>query len=354
MRDISEVDKNFKLQTSIDKSDIRFVNALSEPIGLHGVFYENGAFRRMPEDVAKSVSEGVYWLHTNCAGGRVRFKTDSPYVAVVCKMGAVGRMPHFALTGSAGFDLYEMRKEGERYVASFIPNFVGENGYERVVELGSKKMRELTINLPLYSDVKELYIGISEDASLEHARNYAIEKPVVFYGSSITQGGCASRPGNSYQAVLSRRFDFDYINLGFSGNARAEDEMIEYIKGLDMSLFVYDYDHNAPTVEHLERTHEKMFLAIREAYPTLPIIMMNRPKFWLTEEEEKRHKIIVSTYNNAIARDDKNVYFISGRELMAFAGNDGTVDNCHPNDLGFFSMAKALGDLMEHENLLKA
>ena len=354
MRDIAEIDKNFKLQTSIDKKDIRFISALCEPISLHGVFYENGAFRRMPEAVAKSVSDGVYCLHTNTAGGRVRFKTDSPYVALVCKMGAIGRMPHFALTGSAGFDLYEKEADGEVYIASFIPNFIGENGYERVVELGSKRLRELTVNFPLYSDVKELYIGISEDAILERASDYAIDKPVVFYGSSITQGGCASRPGNSYQAALSRRFDFDYINLGFSGNAKAEDEIIEYIKGLDMSLLVYDYDHNAPTLEHLEHTHEKMFLAIREANPTLPIIMMNRPKIRLTDEEKKRHKIIATTYNNAIERGDKNVYFLSGYELMALAQNDGTVDNCHPNDLGFFSMARALGDLIEHENILKA
>lgn len=354
MRDITEIDKNFKLQTGIDKKDIRFINALSEPIKLYGVFYENGAFRRMPESVAKSVSDGVTCLHTNCAGGRVRFKTDSPYVAVVCKMGAIGRMPHFALTGSAGFDLYEKESDGEIYVASFIPNFVGENGFERVVELGEKRLRDLTVNFPLYSDVKELYIGISEDSFLESPNEYKTEKPVVFYGSSITQGGCASRPGNSYQAVLSRRFDFDYINLGFSGNAKAEDEMAEYISGLDMSLFVFDYDHNAPSLDHLARTHEKMFLKIRESHPDMPIIIMPRPKFRPTEEEKQRHKIVEATYNNAVAKGDKNVYFISGFELMNMAKNDGTVDNCHPNDLGFASMAKAIGDLIEHENLLNA
>ena len=352
MKDITEIDKNFKLQTSINKQDIKFINALSAPISLHGVFFSDGAFRRMPEDVAKSVSGGVYALHTNCAGGRVRFKTDSPYVAIVCKMGDVGRMPHFALTGSAGFDLYEREADGEVYVASFIPNINSENGYEQVIELGERRTRELTINFPLYSGVKELYVGISESSKLETASNYAIENPVIFYGSSITQGGCASRPGNSYQAVLSRRFDFDYINLGFSGNAKAEDAIIEYISGLDMSLFVYDYDHNAPSEEHLALTHEKMFLRIRESHPDLPIIMMNRPKIRLTPTERSRHKIIETTYNNAMARGDKNVYFISGEKLMDLAGNDGTVDNCHPNDLGFASMAKAIGDLIKQENLL--
>ena len=169
----------------------------------------------------------------------------------------------------------------------------------------------------------------------------------MYYGSSITQGGCASRPGMSYQAIVSRRFDYDYINLGFSGNAKAEDTIIDYIKNLDMSIFIYDYDHNAPTVEHLANTHEKMFKAIREAHPNLPIIMMSRPKFKLTDLEEQRLEIIKTTYNNAIASGDKNVYLITGKELTALCGNEGTVDNCHPTDFGFASMAKAVGDVIE-------
>ena len=86
---------------------------------------------------------------------------------------------------------------------------------------------------------------------LKDAPEYRIKKPVVYYGSSITQGGCASKPGSSYESILSRRFDCDYINLGFSGTAKGEDEIVDYIKGLEMSVFVMDYDHNAPTTEHL-------------------------------------------------------------------------------------------------------
>ncbi|MBE6676737.1 MAG: hypothetical protein E7594_07855 [Ruminococcaceae bacterium] len=338
MKEIGQIDRNFEVKTNIGKSDLHFHSALCEPFKIYGVFYENGKFRRIPEQVAKSVSEGVYVLHTHTAGGRVRFRTNSPYVAIHAKMSGVGKMPHFALCGSAGFDMYI----GDRYVATFMPPFDIVDGYEGIVDFGCSMMRDITIHFPLYSNVEELYIGLADGASIENPAPYAIQKPIVYYGSSITQGGCASRPGTSYQSFVSREIDADYLNLGFSGNARAEKEMVEYIKSLSMSVFVLDYDHNAPSVEHLKNTHERMFLEIREQHPDLPVVMMSRPKLYLSEEELERLEIIKATYENALARGDKNVYFIDGRELMAWAGNEGTVDTCHPTDLGFSSMAKAL------------
>jgi lysophospholipase L1-like esterase len=299
----------------------------------------------LPEDVAKRVSEGVYRLHANTAGGRVRFKTDSPYVAINVKMGSIGKMPHFAITGSAGFDLYT----DNSYFATFVPLFDMADGYESVIELRDRKMREITINFPLYSDVCSIYIGLANDALVLPPAPYVKEKPVVYYGSSITQGGCASRPGMSYQGVISRRFNADYINLGFSGSARGEDVMADYINGLDMSVFVYDYDYNAPSVEHYEKTHERFFKKIREAHPDLPIVIMTRPKHkkLLQPVEYERLDIAKRTYENALAAGDENVYFIDGKELMELAGNDGTIDNTHPSDLGFYSMATRIYPLLK-------
>ena len=207
--------------------------------------------------------------------------------------------------------------------------------FEGIVNLGKGK-HEITINMPLYSDVKEVLVGLSEDAEISHAPLYKYEKPVVFYGSSITQGGCASRPGTCYQNFLCRSLDFNYINLGFSGSAKAEDTIIDYIAGLDMSVFVYDYDHNSPSVEHYAETHEKMFLAVREKHPDMPIILMSRP----SGDVKARIEIITRTYENALARGDKNVYLIKGAKLNS---KGGTVDGCHPNDAGFLRMAKRIG-----------
>lgn len=341
MQDITSIDKNFIVKTEIDKVDISFFNVEDKPFKIYGVFKENGKYRRMPRDVAKNITRGIDALHTNTAGGRVRFKTDSRYVAIHAEMDGLIKMSHFALTGSVGFDLYVNNK----YEKTFVPPFDVEDGFESVIEFTEKEMREITINFPLYSGVNDLYVGIQNDSIVKEASPYKNTKPIVYYGSSITQGGCASRPGMAYQSILSRRFNYDFVNLGFSGSAKAQDSMIDYIKNLDMAAFVYDYDYNSPTPEHLESTHEKMFKEVRKENPDIPIIIMSRPAFYLTEEEEIRRSIIETTYNNAISVNDKNVYFADGRKLTELCGDEGTVDNCHPTDLGFMSIANALSDV---------
>ena len=132
------------------------------------------------------------------------------------------------------------------------------------------------------------------------------------------------------------------MNLGFSGSGKAEQTIADYIADLPMGVFVYDYDHNAPDLAHLEATHERMFHTIREKNPQLPILILSRPKYVLTDVEQQRLAVIRRTYENAVAAGDTHVYFLEGSALMAMAENDGTVDGTHPNDLGFASMAKAL------------
>ena len=346
-QDISKIDENFKVDAEIKKDGLSFYNIDNPPFRIYGVFREGHQYVRLPVEVSKSVSEGVFTLHANAAGGRVRFKTDSESVSIIATVGYPGKMSHFALTGSVGFDLYEKTAEGYNYVSSFIPPFDVEDKFEGTAHFGDSKLRDITINFPLYSNVHELYIGIADGSVLEAGDEYNPEAPMVYYGSSITQGGCASRPGTAYQGIISRRFDRDFINLGFSGNAKAEDTMIEYICGLEMSVFIEDYDHNAPDVAHLAATHEKLYKAVRESHPDIPIVLMSRPKYYLTDEEKERLCIIRTTYNNALSAEDKNIYMLDGRQLMEYAGNEGTVDNCHPTDLGFASMARALGDLFE-------
>ncbi len=353
MNDISKIDKNFEVKKNIGKEDVVFKNALEEPFKIYGIFYQDGKFRRIPEAVAQTVSKGTLALHANTAGGRVRFKTNSPYIAIFAEVENICRASHFALTGAAGFDLYEKFEGEDRYVNTFIPPYDITDSYQSVVNFVTEREREITIHFPLYTDVRNLYIGIAEDAYIKAPEPYKYEKPVVYYGSSITQGGCAARPGTCYEAIISRRLSCDHINLGFSGVARAEDEIANYIKDLDMSVFVYDYDHNAPTPEHLEKTHERMYKIIREKNPNLPIIMASKPKFHGEEftEDFARYKrffeIVQKTFDRAKAAGDENLYFIPGSDLMQYARYDGTVDISHPTDLGFASMAKVFGDLIE-------
>ena len=344
--DICEIDKNFAVETNLKEKDIVFHHILEEPISVYGVRYENGYFFRMPKAVATTVNPGVASLCGNTAGGRIRFVTDSPYIAIKVKYHSVHRSDHFPLCGTAGFDLYYNEGNGFDYFATFRPPYHMVDTYESI-HYPNKGKCTYQINMPLYSTVAMVWIGIKEGSVLEQAEGYPNEKPVVFLGSSITQGGCASRPGTAYTEMLSRRLNFDYINLGFSGSCRAEDTMIDYIASLDMSVLVYDYDHNAPTPEHLMETHEKGYLRIREQHPNLPIIMLTAPKWNISPYYATRRDIIRANYERAVARGDKNVYFIDGETLFSICKKDGTVDDTHPNDLGFFSMAEAIAPILE-------
>jgi lysophospholipase L1-like esterase len=172
---------------------------------------------------------------------------------------------------------------------------------------------------------------------------------VVYYGSSITQGGCASRPGKTYQDIICRRFDYNYINLGFSGSAKGEDAICEHMATLDMSAFVLDYDHNTPSEQNLIDTHEPFYKKVRAAHPDIPIIMVTAPNTKLQGNVNyagrgflyNRREIIRKTYENAVAAGDQNVYFIDGESFFGTVGRDScTIDNCHPNDLGFYRMAE--------------
>ena len=352
MADISKIDKNFKVETKINKEGLLFRNADEACFKLHGVYRDGEKYRRLPESVAKASNSGVHGLHANTAGGRIRFVTNSAYVAISAKMSGVGKMSHFPLTGSVGFDLYEKKDGRQIYLKSFIPPFDVTDGYESLVELGEARVRELTINFPLYSNVDQLFIGLDEKASVSPAPDYTYPVPVVYYGSSITQGGCASRPGNAYQAMVSNWLDCDHINLGFSGSARGEDAIVDYMSTLDMSVFVCDYDYNAPNSEHLRATHEPLYKKIRAANPDLPIVFMTVPSSRLVPDRKICFDIIKATYENAVAAGDKNVYFIPGYELISDCDEDiATVDTCHPNDYGFYCMAKRVAE--ELKKILK-
>ena len=344
---ISDIDKNFNINTKIPE-DISWFDCETEPFKIYGIMREGNQFRRMPQNIADTVNKKVMYLNLHTAGGRVRFKTDSTKIAILANMPSVSKMSHFPFVGSCGFDLYEEREDDTVYLGSYNPPMDIEKGFSSILSVGTeKKMRSFTINFPSYSEVSKLYIGLEENSEIYEPTPYINTIPVVYYGSSITQGACSSKPGDTYQNFISRRFKLDYLNLGFSGSAVAEDSISEYISNLDMSIFVYDYDHNSPNPEHLAATHEKMFLAIRKKHPNLPIIMLTRPRYERNNDTERRLKVIEQTYNNAIARGDNNVYLLKGYEMLAPIKNNGLVDGVHPTSLGFWFMSCAIGNVIE-------
>lgn len=319
---------------------------------LYGLLYLDGQFRRIPQDVADATNDGVSGLSRQTAGGRVRFVTDSPFIVIHANMPMMADMSHFARTGSTGFDLYF--KTGDRF--TFFRTFMPTNsdwGYECCLPMPCAERREIMIHFPTYSEVSDLYIGVEAHSTLEHGTPYKHKTPVVYYGSSITQGACASRPGNAYEAIISNELDCDHVNLGFSGSARGEDAIVDYICSLDMSVFVMDYDHNAPSAEHLMRTHESFYRKFRAAHPDVPVIFVTRPTFMndvgpstdeSTTDRIRCREVVFRTYMNALAAGDRKVDFIDGASLFNGPYSDlCTVDSIHPNDAGFLRMANRIG-----------
>jgi len=344
--DITKIDKNFLAGSQIDKDDIVWINILEEPISICGLAVAKpGKFWRLPEDLYDKVNEGVTGLSQHTAGGRLRFRTDSPYIAYRAKLLFTGAMSHMPLTGSAGADLVLNGWS----CTTFRPMQESDAWYEGLFDVPPEAeslqgMKDVTLNMGLYNGITDAWIGLKRGSVLEAPKPYAIEKPVVFYGSSITQGGCASKPGNCFTAVLSKWLDADHINLGFSGSGRAEQNIADYIAGLDMSVFVMDYDHNAPDVEHLEKTHYRLYKTVREKNPQLPIVIVTLPDqdLWPVSRE-KRRTVAYETYTRAKAAGDEKVWFVDGKTLFMEEDRDlCTMDGSHPNDLGFYRMAKSL------------
>ncbi|MBQ8879452.1 MAG: hypothetical protein IJY69_01265 [Clostridia bacterium] len=341
-----QVDKNLIVKTTIEKEGIKFYNIDEEPFKIYGVWKEGDRYYRVPSDVAEATSKNLVQKSTQTAGGRVRFKTDSPYVAVKVNLHNVEQNSMMTVCSTMGLDIYA---DGV-FAGGFFPPFdQNEGNMESLKALGESKMREITIHFPLYSGVKDFYIGIDENARLEAAEPYRLDKPVVYYGSSITNGGCCTRPGMAYEAQISRQLNVDHINLGFGGSCKGELPMAEYIASLSMSAFVYDYDYNARNAEYLLETHKRLFDTVRAKHPTLPIIIITRPDVNPSDDRSSRLNAIKATYDAAIAAGDKNVYFIDGSSFFADfegLGNEFTVDGVHPTDLGFYLMARDIGRLL--------
>lgn len=349
---LTDIDKNFFKKAASD--DEIWLDVKNSPFEIYGVKYdkEEKCFVRMPVSVAKQTNKAVEFLNTYTAGGRLLFATDSTKISIKCKfpnIEGVGLMGHMPITGSNGLSLYVNGK----FVGVLNPawdKFISDKDIEfsATFSLAAfEGVKQIKLYFPLYGIVSELYVAVEEDAKIYSPKKYRDEKPIVFYGSSITQGGCASRPGNDYESYIERKFNTDIINLGFSGSGKGEKVIAEHIATLNPSIVVMDYDYNAPDLEFLEKTHYPFYKTIRNHLKDVPIIFITN--FHLTRVfAEERRQLIKRNYLRTVEEGDKNTAFISGTELFGQDNVDAcTVDGTHPNDLGFYKMAQSIGAVIE-------
>ena len=355
MNSYIDIDKNMIVNTTIGDAEVVWHNVKEDPFTLHGLYEPKTEpfFHRLPLDIAEATSPAVDKLSRESAGGRVRFSTDSPYIAIRAKFLVVGRSSHLALISTSGFDLYMDGEFGTRYVREFRMPYDMVDRYEQIAYLEGSYMRSYTINFPIHAVVEELEIGVAPHARLEAPKPYRDIDPILFYGSSIVHGTAASRPGYAYSAILSRELDLDFWNFGFSGNAKGETVLAEWLAKLPMSVFVCDYDHNAPTVEHLQKTHYAFYETVRRIKPDVPYVMITRPNYWTAIRDQEqvllRRDVIMRSYLKAREAGDQNVYFIDGMSFNAAPHQyDMTVDHVHPNDAGFVRMADSIGTVIRH------
>lgn len=303
-------------------------------------------FDRLPNRAKGVVRPAVWNLSRHSAGMMVRFRTDARAIqadySVTSKTLA---MPHMPATGVSGLDLYGKDESGIwKWIAVCKPTT--QQTRTTLVNGLREGTRDYAVYLPLYNGTESLQIGVDPTSTFEPIAPRT-EKPIVFYGTSITHGACASRPGMPHPAILGRRLDRPVINLGFSGNGKLEKEVAEFLVELDPCVYVLDCLPNMVASEIQQRT-EPMVRQLRAAHPGVPIMLVEDRTYsasWVLDSQQKRNRssreAFKAAYQRMLDAGVEKLFYVDGESLLA-ENRDDTTDGSHPSDLGFFNQANAL------------
>ncbi len=310
-------------------------------------------YRRLPLKPADPLPKAVDDLANNTAGGQVSFTTNSRILKLDVELTGTDTMDHMAPTGSRGFDVYVGPPRQQRFLA--VTRFAVKDQACEVILFQNTQIRWriFTINFPLYQGVRKLRIGLEAAALIKAPPPFAIRQPIVIYGTSITQGGCAARPGMAFANILSRRLNAEVINLGFSGSGQAEPEVARTIATIpDPALLVVDCDANCSD-NILENRLPEFINILRAAHPKTPLLLISRIRFardWADSENERLRKKRMNFQRHLVERrqkqGDRHIHFLDGRSLLGEDGDECTVDGVHATDLGFFRMVEVLEPLI--------
>lgn len=296
-------------------------------------------YDRLPAAAEKTVRDAVWNLSRDSAGMMARFETDATEIWVHYELHDDGiAMAHMPATGVSGVDLYARDENGKwRWVQVSKP--ASKEVKASLIKGLAPGYREYAAYLPLYNGVEYLKIGVAKGAKFKGLPPRS-EKPIVFYGTSITHGACASRPGMVHTAILGRRFDHPVVNLGFSGNGRLEPEVGEFLKRIDAAVFVLDCLPNLNADQVRERAIP-LVTQLREAHPETPIVLVEdrrNTNSWITParkaHHDANHAALHEAFDKLQADGVPNLHYIPGDDLLGDDG-DGATDGSHPNDLGF-------------------
>jgi hypothetical protein len=300
-------------------------------------------YDRLPARAEGVVRPSVWSLSHHSAGMSCRFITDAPEIQVHYTLLLPDlAMPHMPATGVSGADLYTLSTNGEwRWIATVLP--AKQAVFASLIRGMALGKKTFMLHLPLYNGIDSLEIGVTKGAFFEPVPPRT-QKPILFYGTSIMQGGCASRPGMAIPAIIGRHMDVPVINLGFSGNGKMEPEVARLLAELDPAVYVLDCLPNLSAQQTAERT-EPFVRILREARPSTPILLVEDrvfPDAFILadrmQEHRERHAALRAAFEKLQSSGVKGLYYLESEGLI---GEDGeaTVDGSHPTDLGMIRYA---------------
>jgi lysophospholipase L1-like esterase len=348
-QDIAKFDKNMAVEGVVVTNGVKWIDGRLLPIEGRAFDDVDHWYDRLPSGVTTNVNGGVRSMKHHTPGMQFRFTTDSRKLVFkwVPYSGSLS-MDHMPSTGVSGIDVY--RFDADRGKWLYVKTGRITNAKGGSLELGWKPGTPCLVNLPLYNGVREFTLGVDANAvvSALGPRKSGVDKPVVFYGTSITHGGCASRPGLAFVNIVGRDLDVPVVNLGFSGSGVMELEMSEHLARIDASCYVLDCLWNMGMSgkgrgkgRNADENYEPFIRNLRAKRPDVPIVMAGMCDVFCGAPRE----IEVYTkalYDKLIAEGWKNLYYLPGSGMYS-DDFEGAVDGVHPNDHGMMSLAKAYG-----------
>ncbi|OGO79984.1 MAG: hypothetical protein A2Y21_00775 [Clostridiales bacterium GWC2_40_7] len=349
--DIGKYDKNMVVDKE-SKNELEWFSPKEKPFHIAGFPWlgKDGIYRRLPVRPEYTLTEGVDKLANHTAGGQIRFRTDSRKVSIKVKLLDYANMPHMCAVGQCGFDCY-IGMPGEQVFCGSTVYDHKQICYEHTFyEQDRPEMRNVTLNFPLYQGVEEVLVGLDKGAELLLPSPYRIKNKIVFYGTSITQGGCVSRPGMAYTNIIGRRLNMECVNLGFSGSGKGEPEMAEIIAGIsDLACIVLDYEANSAVYDLLEPTLPGFIKIIRKRKPDVPVLVISKFPYaieaikGINHHNRSRSRLFqFQLVEKLQAEGDSNIYFFDGQQLFENYPDECTVDGVHLNDYGAICIANSL------------
>lgn len=344
---------------------VRWIDPMnSEEISIAGFPWisEDRVYRRLPVGAKESLRPPVDSLADCSAGGQLHFTTNSKRLYIAVKLQGKADMYHMPATGQCGFDIYIGDQVTVRYYKTSRFNHTEDNYVAEMFNFINEKTRTVVLNFPLYIGVHHVLIGIEEQAIVGKSAFLQTGKKAVIYGTSITQGGCASRPGMAYTNILSRMLRAECVNLGFSGNGKGDAIVAELMAQIDASCYVLDYLVNCTTELFME-TLPVFVRILKNKKPETPVFiisgLMRATRYFLDDlypdpatglmSGKKINEFILDTIEQMKNEGYRNIYFIEGERLLGEDFEETTVDGTHPTDLGFYKMAKGLYPILKNE-----